>query len=421
MGGEDTGVTETTTDVLLEAAYFTPSEIRRTSRRLILSSDSSYRFERGVDPDQVTGASDLATKLILELAGGTAEPEILTAGETPQLAQTVQLDTGHVHRLLGAEIPADEIQTILSALGFNSTPDGWSAPTYRLDVSRPVDLIEEVARVVGLDRIPSTTYGPAAEFSAADQLYSFTRNLKLALAARGFYEAQTIKLIADAQVADALLLDPATTPIRVSLPLSDDHTTLRPSLLPGLLTVAARNVRQGASTIRFIEAGTVFSGGTGTEESQHLALLVSGDAIPTSWAEKIRSLTRCLRSHRSAIFRRTTRTQTDRRSRLPPLRRSHHRRKKKSAGSYNSIPHAHVKLDLDSAVVAAELDLDKTPQRLQPAAALSGTPQISRHHPRRRHGTPTRPAQRRPRRILHGCATSGTAFTVGEPVRSFCR
>ncbi|MDG2124533.1 MAG: phenylalanine--tRNA ligase subunit beta, partial [Verrucomicrobiales bacterium] len=184
------------------------------------------------------------------------------------------------------------------------------------------------------------------------------RNLKLALAARGFYEAQTIKLIADAQVADALLLDPATTPIRVSLPLSDDHTTLRPSLLPGLLTVAARNVRQGASTIRFIEAGTVFSGGTGTEESQHLALLVSGDAIPTSWAEK---------SDRSLdVFDLTGVLSSVAPLELKPtedpafLLSADLTIAGKKIGRLVQLHPARAReLDLDSAVVAAELDLDK--------------------------------------------------------------
>ncbi|MEM1296670.1 MAG: phenylalanine--tRNA ligase subunit beta, partial [Verrucomicrobiota bacterium] len=139
MGGEVSGVVEATTDILLEVAYFTPSMIRYTSGRLNLHSDSSYRFERGVDPAQVLGASELATKLILELAGGTADEEILIAGEVPKTDFVVPLDNDHCRRLIGHSIPNKEIADILKSLGLKKTKEGWAIPTYRLDLRRPVD------------------------------------------------------------------------------------------------------------------------------------------------------------------------------------------------------------------------------------------------------------------------------------------
>ena len=155
VGGEDSGVTETTTDVLLESAYFVTSKIRRTARRLNLHSDSSYRFERGVDPYQVNGASDLAIKLILDLAGGTAEEEMVTCGEIPAAPASVALDNDYCRSVIGAEVPDETIEAILTSLGLIKGADAWDIPTYRLDLIRPIDLVEEVARVYGLDNVPS--------------------------------------------------------------------------------------------------------------------------------------------------------------------------------------------------------------------------------------------------------------------------
>jgi len=285
MGGEESGVTDGTTDILLEAAYFTPPHVRRTSRRLNLSSDSSYRFERGVDPSQVLGASELATKLILELAGGTAEPTTLTAGSVPAVPRTIPLDIGYCWRLLGTRnLGEGEADRILTALGLKKTSAGWEIPSYRLDLGRPIDLIEEIARVYGLDKIPTNRTAACADISLADTAYDFALGLKNALAARGFYEAQTIKLIADGQLADSLSLRPGVPPVRLKNPLSDDHTTLRPSILPGLLNVASRNTRMGAKSLRLFETGTVFfQEKNGTGEEDHLTLLMAGEAAPAAW------------------------------------------------------------------------------------------------------------------------------------------
>ncbi len=284
MGGEDSGVTGSTTNLVLESAYFDPPGIRRTSRRLALGSDSSYRFERGVDPAQVLGASELATRLILEIAGGTAEPEVITAGEIPASPPPVALAIEHVQQVMGIPLAAEKADQILGALGLAKAGTTWEIPSYRLDLTRPIDLIEEIARVYGLDDIPSSTSGRAAVASEADGAYDFTFRIKRDLAAQGFFECSTIKLISDAQRADCLLLDDGYRAVPLKNPLSDDHTVMRTSVLPGLLASAERNVRMGQRSLRLFETGTVYreeSGGT--VESQHLGMLLAGAISPVSW------------------------------------------------------------------------------------------------------------------------------------------
>jgi phenylalanyl-tRNA synthetase beta chain len=292
MGGEETGVTETTVNVLLESAYFAPSGIRRTSRRLGLSSDSSYRFERGVDPQQVLGASELATKLILSIAGGTAEEVVQVAGETPTLVGEVTLDEDRARKLLGTpDITGDEIHAILEKLGLtkksaNKHESHWLIPSYRLDLLRPVDLIEELARVIGLDRVPSRQVAVASPVEAADRTYDFAMTLRQSLASRGFFEAQTLRLIATAQLSDSLgAAGAASVAVAVKNPLSEDHTTLRPSIVPGLIATAALNIRQGLHRLRFFELGRVFlklPSGSSREE-ERLSILLSGPVSPSSW------------------------------------------------------------------------------------------------------------------------------------------
>jgi phenylalanyl-tRNA synthetase beta chain len=283
MGGEETGVTETTTNVLLEAAWFTPSNIRRTSRRLGLSSDSSYRFERGIDPQQVQGASELATRLILEIAGGTADDVLLVAGETPVLTSEITLDDDRARKLLGtADLSSDEIRSILTKLGLTLENGRWTVPSYRADLQRPVDLIEEIARVIGLDRVPSKMAAVAVPSDATDRAYDFAMTLRQALVNRGCFEAQTLRLVAESQLADTL---GGGTGVAVKNPLSEDHTTLRPSIIPGLIATAALNIRQGADRLRFFELGRVFLKlpNGGSREEERLAILISGPVSPSSW------------------------------------------------------------------------------------------------------------------------------------------
>lgn len=292
MGGEHSGVTEKTTDVILESAWFVPAGIRRSARRLNLHSDSSYRFERGVDPGAVLPASAFAATLIVELAGGTIDGPTLVAGKVPTLTGPVTLDAARLEQMVGGAVPLDEASGALARLGLTDLGDGrWQVPTYRLDLQRHVDLAEEVVRVAGLDAIPSRLRSTPAAENAVDRLYDLTLSLKQQLAALGFHEAQTIKLISDREAADALPLRPLQPGdlIRVSLPLSEDHAVMRPSLAPALLATAARNVRQGAKSLRFFECGRCFRNGGGGKaadlESEHLGILLGGAADLVSWAK----------------------------------------------------------------------------------------------------------------------------------------
>jgi phenylalanyl-tRNA synthetase beta chain len=292
MGGAESGVTQTTTDILLESAYFTPQGIRRTSRRTSLTSDSSYRFERGVDPAGVLTASAFAVKLILELAGGTAEITTQVAGAAPVLTQPVALDTSKLDQLMGGSISLADAEEILTRLGLIKLASGtWQVPSFRADLQRHIDLVEEIARVHGLANVPSRFQGTFVPASPVDAAYDADMILRRRLAALGLHECQTIKLISDAQVPDALPLRPLQDGdiIRVKLPLSEDHAVMRPSIVPGLIASAARNVRQQAKFLRFFELGRVFRNAGGgkakDQESETLALLLSGSTCPPGWSQ----------------------------------------------------------------------------------------------------------------------------------------
>jgi phenylalanyl-tRNA synthetase beta chain len=275
MGGERTGVTDATTDILLESALFNPQVVRRTSRRLGLSSDSSYRFERGVDPAGVLAASERATRLILELAGGIAEPQIETAGQLPDTERTVVLRPGRCSALLGVGVPEARIDSILTGFGLRKEPgDKWLIPTFRPDLTREIDLIEEVTRAFGIENIPGSVRGGPVPASAADAVHDAHLELRRRLAGQGFFEARTFSLIAESAA------ESAGVPIRN--PLIADQAVLRPSLVPGLLAALERNLRAGAKSVRLFELGRVFLAGG---ERVHLAAILTGDAIPASWCD----------------------------------------------------------------------------------------------------------------------------------------
>jgi len=300
MGGLESGVTETTTDIILESAYFTPSFIRRSSRRTALSSDSSYRFERGTDPQQVIKSSAFAVNLIQELTGGTAETVTLTKGTAPILTQPVDLNIEKLNQLTGGDISLAEAETILTKLGLDkSEGNTWNVPSFRLDLTRHIDLVEEIVRVFGLDNITSRFNSCYVEQSPEDINYDYQLNVKRQLAAQGFFEIQGMKLIAAsandntiAQLKDALPLRPLIDGdlISVSLPLSEDHAIMRPSLVPSLVATAARNISQGAKSLRFFEIGKQFrnaGGGKATDlEAESLSILIGGDTTPLNWSNK---------------------------------------------------------------------------------------------------------------------------------------
>jgi phenylalanyl-tRNA synthetase beta chain len=276
MGGEDTGVTEFTTDVVLESAYFQPSSIRRTARDLGLGSDSSYRFERGVDPEGVLRASQRAIDLILQVAGGQAAPETIVAGAAPDFSCTITLRPNRCSEILGAPIPEEKSNAILSSLGLEQNGDQWRIPSYRQDLRREIDLIEEITRVYGIENIPGRELGRFTPSSASDQDHDRDMKLRNTLVGQGFFECRTLTLVAESAENSALkALGTGASALRVRNPLIADQVVLRPDLVGGLLGVVANNARVGVKSVRLFEIGRVFEAGA-KEESAHLGLVMTG-------------------------------------------------------------------------------------------------------------------------------------------------
>ena len=278
MGGEETGVIAATTDVILESAWFDPAHVRRTARRLGLNSDSSYRFERGVDVAGVIPAAERAAALIAGLAGGSVEATGIagTAGDGAGRRE-VLLRYARCASVLGIGIGKARIDSILAGFGLRQTEHDdlsstWEIPTYRSDLTREVDLIEEVMRVAGMEIIPSRVAARFAESSAADLIHDRNTELRQMLAAQGFFEARTLSLVS-AEIEGFQ---------RVRNPLNEEQAVLRPSLLPGLLRVAATNARLGTKDLRLFELGRVFGA---NEEKTHLALLMTGAIAERSWRD----------------------------------------------------------------------------------------------------------------------------------------
>jgi phenylalanyl-tRNA synthetase beta chain len=291
MGGEETGVTDSTKNILLEAAYFFPSSIRRTARNLSLPSDASYRFERGVDPDMILRASHRATELIREIAGGTPAKEIHVAGKLPADPANVSLSYQKCDRVIGVSIKPKTVDEILTRLGLKktqSTSKGatWKVPSYRRDLQRDVDLIEEVVRAYGIDKIPGRTRGRFMPTSPADRSHDLeTLFLRERLAGCGLSEVRTSKLIS--RNASAF----CEGAIALRNPLSEDHVALRPGLISGLLGVLQRNIRAGAEGVSIFEIGRVFIPPSGREE-RHLGILLWGNvaSVPNWRSPTNRSL-----------------------------------------------------------------------------------------------------------------------------------
>jgi phenylalanyl-tRNA synthetase beta chain len=273
MGGEETGVTDSTKNILLEAAYFLPSSIRRTARDLNLASDASYRFERGVDPQMILQASQRATELIHEIAGGEPVNEIQVAGELPANPADVSLSYQKCDRVIGVVIEPKNIDEILTRFGLEktkSTNNGatWKIPSYRGDLKRDVDLIEDVLRAYGIEKIPGRTRGRFMPTSMADSSHdSETLFLRPRLTGSGLSEVRTSKLISRSAVA-------SDNAVELRNPLTEDHVALRPNLLGGLLEVLERNVRAGAQSVSIFEIGRVFP--PSENEERHLGILLWG-------------------------------------------------------------------------------------------------------------------------------------------------
>ncbi len=282
MGGLVSGVKSQTRNIILESALFDPIIVRRAGRKLGLTSESSYRFERGVDPEGVLAASQRAAQLILELAGGTEET-VKDVGTPAKRRAAITVEPIKAQQWLGLPVNSAMLRTTFARLGCRVASAGASAPvsvvppSYRRDLNREVDFYEEIARVIGYDKIKTTV--PVVSLINPDALkvssFSLTHHLRETCAGFGLQEAVTWSLIAESELACCGYSAKAAT--KLANPLSQDHAFLRPSLLAGLMRTLRHNAARGTANVSIFELGRVWENET---ESSHLAILISGEWFP---------------------------------------------------------------------------------------------------------------------------------------------
>jgi phenylalanyl-tRNA synthetase beta chain len=280
MGGIESGVSPETTSVLIESAWFTPERIGATGRALGIHSDARARFERGVDPGFVDPGLELATRMVLDLCGG--EPSHITrAGTLPLAPRSLAHSPARVAALAGLDIAEADQAAILTRLGFTvdagQTPWRVTIPSWRRDVDGPADLVEEIVRLHGLDRVPATPL-PRVEGVApptATPAQRRDRRLRRHLAAAGFHEALTWSFLPPAQAARF-----GGAAHMLENPISTDMAAMRPSLIPGLLSAAARNFDRAASSVRLFEIGQRY---LADAERPTAAILIAGETRARDW------------------------------------------------------------------------------------------------------------------------------------------
>jgi phenylalanyl-tRNA synthetase beta chain len=289
MGGENSGVTAKTRDVFLEAAFFEPISVAGKARSYGLHTDASHRFERGVDSNLAREAMERATALLLEIAGGEPGPiiESVSQQHLPQVAP-ITLRAERVSQMLGLELGASEIQTLLTGLGLGVMASGegqWSVevPSHRFDISLEVDLIEELARLYGYNRLPVRYPQARLAPQASPEARSDLPALRRLLVARGYQEAITYSFI-DPKLFE--LFSPGVEPLLLANPISADMAAMRSSLWPGLVKALQHNLNRQQDRVRLFESGLRFVGQLdGLKQEPMLAGVVCGSRLPEGWAQ----------------------------------------------------------------------------------------------------------------------------------------
>ena len=279
MGGAESGVSAGTTEVLIECAYFDPDHIARTGQKLGLTSDARTRFERGVDPAFLDDGLAIATRLVLDHCGGKASG-VTRAGTPPVEARTIAYDPARAETLGGLAIAPDRQKAILESLGFG-VDDGWkvTVPSWRRDVDGSADLVEEVIRIEGIDKVPTVPLDrmPGVAKPTATPEQKLERRVRRAAAARGLNEAVTWSFISDAEAAPY-----GGGAWSLANPISEDLKVMRPSLLPGLLAAAARNLKRGAQAVRLFEIGRRY---LADAERPTLGVVLAGEGRARGWQQ----------------------------------------------------------------------------------------------------------------------------------------
>ena len=292
MGGLDSGVTETTTDILFESAYFKPATIMGKARAYGMHTDASHRFERGVDPQGQVTAIERATALLIDITGGEPGPVLLA--EEPAMIphnQPVSLRLDRLNKVIGCDIEKEAVQDILLRLGMEGSWDNGSwtvtAPSSRFDIEIEEDLIEEVARIYGYDEIPEAPpSGELAPGSTSGHRVSLDQ-VRETMCAAGYTEAINYSFIDRRQLS---IVHHDQQVLALANPLSSDMDVMRTTLLPGLLGALARNIRRQQNRVRLFETGVAFLQGDSMNESMRLAAVASGHALPEQWGETARAL-----------------------------------------------------------------------------------------------------------------------------------
>jgi phenylalanyl-tRNA synthetase beta chain len=293
MGGLDTEIKDTTKNILLESACFEPRCIRRTAKKLGLSSEASMRFERGVDIEGAIRAADRAALLIRELAGGEIVPGWIDAYPKPLRIEPISLNTHKTSRFLGVDVPTEEVIDISRRLGLAAALQDKDSvlvtpPSFRPDLTRPVDLMEEIARLIGYDRIPATIPNISSTSRKEVGTISVRRKIREILTGLGFDEIITYSFISEKFNSIFSGAEPAAplNGVRIRNPISEDQSIMRSSLLPGLLETMSRNWAQRNLNLRLFELGVVFTPSADSEtlpkETNRLGVLWTGRRNPES-------------------------------------------------------------------------------------------------------------------------------------------
>lgn len=291
MGGENSEVTSTTKNILIESAYFNPSSIRKTAKRLGLSSDASYRFERGIDPNGTLAAGLRTAELIKEIAGGEIINEIIDIYPNKIEPKFLSVRFSRIERILGFKISNENVKSIFMGLKFDITKESddlleVKVPTFRNDIEREIDLVEEIIRIYGLDEIPPVQKISLSLDKKVDET-DFENSIRNKFTALEFNEVICNSLLSEEKIIDG------KNPIKVLNPQSTEMSTLRTSLLPGILMNISRNLKVKENDLMFFEIGQVFSKKNyeiksfeDFEENQNLTFAVCGERINSTWYQK---------------------------------------------------------------------------------------------------------------------------------------
>lgn len=293
IGGEATGCSEATTDVLIESALWDPLNIADTGRKLAINSDARYRFERGVDPNFMLPGLELATQMVMELCGGTPS-EVVVAGDPLPKETIIDFPLTELPRLTGMKLSLPEVRRVLEKLGFLAAGQNEvvkvAVPSWRPDVHGRADIVEELVRIVGVDKVPSTPFprGADARKSVLTPIQNRTRKARRALAARGLTEAVTWSFVSK---REAELFGGGSAPLALVNPIAAELSDMRPSLIPGLVMAAQRNAHRGYPGVALFEVGQIFKGDKPEDQFTAAAslrrALAKGSGIGRHWSSKV--------------------------------------------------------------------------------------------------------------------------------------